>query len=174
MNDVNYCLVPEVPFDLEGGNGLLSHLEKRLKERSHAVILVAEGAGQDLMEAPGQKDASGNVKLGDIGLFLKKEITSYFKSKEIPTTLKYIDPSYIIRATPANPNDSLFCARLGNCAVHAAMAGKTELLVSLLHDHYVHIPIKMAVSKRNRIDPDKSLWRDVVESTGQPPLMKNK
>jgi 6-phosphofructokinase 1 len=173
INDVNYVLIPEVPFELDGENGLLAHLERRLESRKHAVILVAEGAGQNFVESCGSTDASGNKHLGDIGIFLKKKITEYFKEKQIEINLRYIDPSYIIRSAPANSNDSIYCARLGTNAVHAAMAGKTELIVSLIHDHFVHVPIRMAVSKKNNINPDGELWRDVVEATGQPLLMNN-
>jgi 6-phosphofructokinase 1 len=173
INDVNYVLIPEVPFDLHGEHGLLAHLEWRLEQRNHAVILVAEGAGQAIVQQSGDKDASGNVKLGDIGVLLKNEITAYFKSRKKELNLKYIDPSYIIRSQPANANDSLYCIRLGTSAVHAALAGKTGMIVSLIHDHLVHVPIAMATARRNRIDPDESLWRDVVEATGQPVLMRN-
>ncbi len=171
--DVNFVLVPEVPFDLEGENGLLAHLQKRLEERNHAVIVVAEGAGQDhLAAASTEFDASGNKKLGDIGTFLEERITQYFKQKNIEINLKYIDPSYTIRSTPANPIDSIYCARLGANAVHAAMAGRTKMLISLMNNTFVHVPTELAVSKRNCIDPESALWRDVIESTGQPPLMK--
>jgi len=172
-NDVNYVLIPEVPFDLDGENGLLRHLERRFEHRHHAVILVAEGAGQELLACSDELDASGNKKLSDIGIFIKNKISEYFKQKQIEINLKYIDPSYIIRSAPANPNDSIYCARLGTNAVHAAMAGKSEMLISLVHNYYVHIPMRMAVSRKNRIDPDKELWRDVVDVTGQPRLMKN-
>ncbi len=173
INDVNYVLIPEVPFDLDGKNGLLAHLEERLERRNHAVILVAEGAGQDLIAASNMTDASGNIKLADIGLFLKEHIAQYFKQKNIEINLKYIDPSYIIRSIPANPTDSIYCNRLGTNAVHAAMAGKTELLISLVNNNIVHVPIRMAVSKKNCIEPDNELWRDVVTTTGQPRLMIN-
>jgi 6-phosphofructokinase 1 len=172
-SDVNYVLVPEVPFDLDGDNGLLADLKRRLAARNHAVIVVAEGAGQDLLPESKMTDASGNKKLGDIGLFLKDAIGAYFKREGVEINLKYIDPGYIIRSTRANPNDAIYCTRLGTNAAHAAMAGKTGLIISLIHDHYVHVPVKLAVSKRNRIDPESSLWRDVVEATGQPHLMKN-
>jgi len=173
INDVNYVLVPEVPFDLYGDNGLITHVEHRLEERNHAVILVAEGAGQDVLDKTNETDASGNKKLSDIGLFLRDEIKKYFKEKNKDLNLKYIDPSYIIRSQPANPNDSLYCARLGTNAVHAAMAGKTAMIISLLHNRFVHVPIAMTVARKNRIDPDKSLWRDVIAATGMPGLMKN-
>jgi 6-phosphofructokinase 1 len=166
-------LIPEVPFDLDGENGLLGHLGRRFERRHHAVILVAEGAGQDLIESCERVDASGNKRLGDIGVFLKDKISAYFKAKGVEINLKYIDPSYIIRSSPANANDSIYCARLGTNAVHAAMAGKTELLVSLVNNHLVHVPIRLAVSKKNIINPDGGLWRSVVEATGQPLLMKN-
>ncbi|MBD3320810.1 MAG: ATP-dependent 6-phosphofructokinase [Chitinivibrionales bacterium] len=173
INDVNFVLIPEVPFDLDGENGLLNHLQKRLELRNHAVILVAEGAGTDLMPDSGKVDASGNRKLGDIGLFLKGKIAGYFKKKDMPVTIRYIDPSYIIRSSPANSSDSLYCARLGNNAVHAAMAGKTKMIISMVNNHFVYIPTRISVSTRNHVDPESSLWRDVIEATGQPALMKN-
>jgi 6-phosphofructokinase 1 len=174
INDVNFVLVPEVPFDLDGPNGLLSHLQKRLERRKHAVILVAEGAGQELMKSdPTLTDASGNKRLGDIGLYLKQKISSYFSNAGLEINLKYIDPSYIIRSAPANPHDSIYCARLGTNAVHAAMAGRTGVLVGLVHNRLVHIPTRLAVSRKNNIDPDSALWRNVTEVTGQPLLMKN-
>lgn len=173
MNDVNFVLVPEVPFDLDGDNGLLAHLERRLERRGHAVILTAEGAGQELLARDAAVDASGNAKLGDIGRFLKQKISDYFTNKQLEVNLKYIDPSYIIRAAPANTSDSVYCERLGSNGVHAAMAGKTDLLVGLVHGEYVHIPIRLAVSKRNCINSDGPLWRDVIDATGQPLLMIN-
>jgi 6-phosphofructokinase 1 len=173
LNDVNFVLIPEVPFDLDGDNGLLAHLERRLDRRNHAVILVAEGAGQEMVAQSGMTDMSGNKKLADIGLFLKEKVAAHFREKGREISLKYIDPSYIIRSAPATPNDSVYCARLGNNAVHAAMAGKTKMLIGRLNYHFVHVPIELAVSQRNRVNPESSLWRDVVDVTGQPPLMKN-
>jgi 6-phosphofructokinase 1 len=172
-NDVNFVLIPEVPFDLEGENGFLAHLKKRIEDRKHAVVLVAEGAGQDLLQCSDNKDASGNAKLVDIGLFLQDKIKTFFKKENIDINLKYIDPSYIIRATAANANDSTYCTNLGANAAHAAMAGKTELLVSLMHNTDVHVPIELAVKNKNTINPDGTLWRHVMDSTGQPCLMKN-
>ena len=172
-NDVNYVLVPEVPFELDGPNGLLLHLKNRLSTRNHALIVVAEGAGQELMAKESAQDASGNKKFADIGIYLKDRISSYFASEGIETNLKYIDPSYIIRSTPANPSDSIYCSRLGKNAVHAAMAGKTKMLISLVNNTFVHVPISLAVSKRNFIDPESALWRDVLQATGQPALFKN-
>ncbi|MFA7019085.1 MAG: ATP-dependent 6-phosphofructokinase, partial [Sphaerochaetaceae bacterium] len=128
MSDVNFCLIPENPFDLDGPKGLLANLKKRILERKHAVILVAEGAGQDIVPPTGEKDASGNVRFADIGIFLKNKIKEYFEQEGIEMSLKYIDPSYIIRSAQANPNDSIYCSRLGTNAVHAAMAGKTQAL----------------------------------------------
>ncbi len=173
MSDVNFCLIPENPFDLDGPNGLLAHLKKRILDRGHAVILIAEGAGQDLVPLTGEKDASGNVKFTDIGIFLKHRIREYFKEEGVEMSLKYIDPSYIIRSAQANPNDSIYCSRLGAHAVHAAMAGKTQALISLLNNKFVHIPIKVAVSERNHVNIEGSLWRDVLENTRQPGSMKN-
>ncbi|MBF0105717.1 MAG: ATP-dependent 6-phosphofructokinase [Deltaproteobacteria bacterium] len=174
MNDVNYVLIPEVPFDLEGANGLLRHLQHRLRIRNHAMILVAEGAGQNHLQETGLKDVSGNKTLADIGLFLKTTISEFFKSKKTEVNIKYIDPSYIIRSAHANPSDSIFCARLGNNAVHAALSGRTGAMISLINNQYVHVPLELVVSKRNKVDPESSLWRDVVSLTGQPALMTNK
>ena len=171
--DVNYVLIPEVAFELEGNSGLLSHLKKRLEARHHAVILVAEGAGQNLMEKLKATDASGNKKLGDIGVFIKQQIEQYFKELNFEACVKYIDPSYMIRSAAANSGDGIYCARLGTNAVHAAMAGKTKVLISLVNNTFVHLPIRLAVSKRNRVDPESPLWRDVIETTGQPVSMKD-
>lgn len=174
MSDVNFCLIPENPFDLDGPNGLLEHLKKRLLDRGHAVILIAEGAGQDLVQQTGDRDASGNIKFTDIGVFLKERIKQYFQDEKVEMSLKYIDPSYIIRSAQANPNDSIYCSRLGAHAVHAAMAGKTQALISLVNNKFVHIPIKVAVAERNHVNIEGSLWRDVLENTRQPASMKNK
>jgi 6-phosphofructokinase 1 len=173
VNDVNYVLVPEVPFELDGPNGLLENLRKRILKRKHALIIVAEGVGQDLIAKEATFDASGNKKLADIGLFLKEKIGDYFKSINTTVTLRYIDPGYIIRSVPAAPSDAIYCARLGGNAVHAAMSGRTGMIVSLINNQFVHVPISLAVSTRNKIDPESALWRDVIQATGQPPLMVN-
>jgi len=172
QQDVNFVLIPEIDFDLQGYGGLLSELEKRLSQRKHAVIIVAEGAGQKFFKnREKESDASGNMKLNDIGLFLKQEIADYFKSKHIDITLKYIDPSYIIRSLPANANDSVFCGFLGRYAVHAGMAGKTKLLIGHRNDHFVHIPIESATFARKQVMPHEELWHTVLEATGQGNLM---
>ena len=173
MGDVNFCLIPESEFDLEGENGLFIHLKRRLLERNHAVILVAEGAGQNHIKESGEFDRSGNPKLKDIGFFLKEKMKEHFEREEMEINIKYIDPSYMIRSAPANPNDSIYCARLGAHAVHAAVAGKTKTLISLVHDQFVHVPMREAVSKRRYVDLEGNLWRDVLENTRQPVSMKN-
>ncbi|MBP7738086.1 MAG: ATP-dependent 6-phosphofructokinase [Spirochaetes bacterium] len=176
MNDANFILVPEVPFDLHGDNGFLVHLKNRMLKRHHAVICVAEGAGQDLLEkdmASRKHDASGNVKLEDIGIFLKNEINRHFEKEGIEINLKYIDPSYIIRSAPPVPNDSIFCAQLGQFAVHAGMAGKTDMVIGLWNNIYTHVPIELAVSQRKVIDPASRFWHSVIDATGQPLSMKN-
>ena len=171
--DANFVLVPEDDFDLEGDQGFLASLEKRLKARGHAVIVVAEGAGQKYFEnRPQQKDASGNIKKGDIGLLLKEKIEEYFLPKKLLINLKYIDPSYVIRSVPANAADSIFCGFLAQMAVHAGMSGKTDMLIGLWNNMYVHIPIELSVKSRKKIDIEGPLWMSVKESTGQP-IMKN-
>lgn len=168
QQDSNFVLIPEVDIFLYGKNGFLQALENRLLHRKHAVIIVAEGAGQNLFEdQEKQFDPSGNVVLMDIGLFLKDKISQWFKAKDIPISLKYIDPSYIIRSLPANANDSVFCGFLGREAVHAGMAGKTKLLVSFWNNHYVHVPMDASAGKRKHLDPNGRLWQSVLEATGQ-------
>lgn len=172
-HETNFCLIPEVPFELEGENGFLACLERRLAKRGHAVIVVSEGAGQDLLTSTNATDASGNKKLADIGVYLKAQIEKYFKEKKIEINLKYIDPGYQIRASVTVASDSVYCERLGNNAVHAAMAGKTKLVIGLVHDKFVHLPIKMVTQHRNAVNPEGSLWRDTLDATGQPILMVN-
>jgi len=168
QQDVNFVLIPEVDFDLEGPNGFLAALEKRLKQRGHAVIVVAEGAGQKFFEnITTERDESGNIRLKDIGLFLKDAISSYFHAKGTDVSLKYIDPSYMIRSLPANANDNVFCSFLGRDAVHAGLAGKTKLLVGRWNNHFVHIPMNASAGKRKKIDPREKLWLGVLGATGQ-------
>jgi 6-phosphofructokinase 1 len=162
---VNFCLVPEVPFTFEK---LLPALEERLKRTKHALIVVAEGAGQQLMAKTGERDASGNVKYGDIGIFLRDAITKHFKQAGTDITLKYIDPSYTIRSVPATPHDAAFCLLLGQGAVHAGLSGRTNMVVSFWNHRFTHVPIALAVSERKKIDPSDALWTSVVASTGQP------
>jgi 6-phosphofructokinase 1 len=172
LSEVNFVLIPEVPFDLEGDGGFLKALEKRLKEREHCVILVAEGAGQELFHrssAYEETDASGNIRLLDIGVLLKKRIEDYFKDIGIEVNLKYIDPSYMIRSVPANASDSIYCGALGQYAVHAGMAGKTGMLVGLMKDEFVHLPLT-AVTSGRKVDPEGNIWMRVLESTGQPSM----
>jgi len=167
LKEVNYVLVPEDPFQLTGPNGLLPTLEARLRERGHAVIVVAEGAGQHLLKQSGQTDLSGNPVLGDIASLLSREISAYFSERGQLTTLKYIDPSYIIRSVPANSNDRVYCGFLGQFAVHAAMAGKTNMVVSKVYGRYVHLPLELATRRRKKLDLASDYWRAVLESTGQ-------
>ena len=171
--DANFVLVPEVPFELDGPKGFLVALEKRLAARGHALVVVAEGAGQEFVEGDGAKDASGNVKLGDIGVELKNRIKKYLTERGITHSVKYIDPSYTIRSVPANANDRIFCGFLGQHAAHAGMAGKTGLLIGSWNNRFIHVPLELAVSKRKRIDPAGIIWTSVLEATGQPSSMTN-
>jgi 6-phosphofructokinase 1 len=168
-SDVNFCLIPESPFALEK---MLEALRGRLQSRGHAVIVVAEGAGQDLMQASGARDASGNIRFNDIGVFLKERIGDYFQKLGIDATLKYIDPSYTIRGVPANPHDSAFCLLLGQNAVHAGMAGRTNMVVGFWMGTFTHVPIPLAVSQRKKVDPESWVWSSVLTSTGQPKDMR--
>lgn len=172
QGEANYVLIPESNFDLEGEAGMLVDLEKRLGRRGHAVIVVAEGAGQKFFEGTGDEfDASGNRRLGEIGSYLCDRIKAYFKRKNTEINLKYMDPSYLIRSQPANASDRVYCGFLGQKAVHAAMAGKTNILIGQWNNNYVHVPIKAATAKRKKVNLEGGLWRSVIESTGQPPMI---
>ena len=172
-HEVNFVLIPEVPFNLEGYNGFLTHLEKRIVSRGHAVIVVAEGALQDRLLKIKKTDAGGNVKMADVGTYIRERIEKYFEERKIEINLKYIDPSYVIRSAPANPSDSIYCERLGNAAAHAAMAGKTKIIIGLVNNEFVHLPIKSVIASRNHVDPEGNLWRDTLDATHQPTLMVN-
>lgn len=161
-------LIPEVPFALDGEGGLLAHVRRRVAERGHAVVVAAEGAGQELLGNESGSDASGNARLQDIGPYLRRRIGDHFADAGIETSIRYIDPSYAIRSVPANPYDSVYCVRLSQAAVHAAMSGRTEMVVGRYRRRFVHVPMAAAVSRRNQVDPHGDLWLAVLESTGQP------
>jgi 6-phosphofructokinase 1 len=166
--DVNFVLIPEVPFSLDGENGFLQALKKRMKERKHAVIVIAEGAGQDLLShGEKQHDASGNVILNDIGTFLKMQIERFFREEDIPVTIRYFDPSYSIRSCPADAEDSILCDLFARNAVHAAMAGKTGLVIGYLHDTFIHIPVELLPNRIKNIDLSGWEWRSALAATGQ-------
>jgi 6-phosphofructokinase 1 len=183
-HDVNVCLVPEVSFELEGPGGLLAYLEHRLKTRGHAVVVVAEGCGVRLSTAAGQGaaapkaplDASGNLRFAsaelDIGTHLKHAVDAHFGKLGVPITLKYIDPSYMLRGVPATAMDAVFCDELARYAAHAAMAGKTDVMVGRWHRSFTHVPLPLVLSEKKRIDPDKELWLAVTETTGQPRFVR--
>jgi 6-phosphofructokinase 1 len=168
-NDADYVLIPEVPFQLDGEHGFLGHLRRTVEERGQAVIVVAEGAGQEhLADEPTIADASGNVRPRDIQRLLQQRIADDFAAHGQELNLRLLDPSYVIRSVPANPYDSVYCVRLAHAAVHAAMAGRTEVVVGRWHGRFVHIPIPVSISRRSTVDPDGDLWLSVLESTGQP------
>jgi len=165
---VNFCLVPEMRFELEGENGLMAALEKRFAiGKGHAVIVVAEGAGQDLIAGDSQKDASGNVLKKDIGVYLKDSISAHFKAKGVPCSVKYFDPSYTIRSVPAHGTDAIRCYLLARNAVHAAMAGRTNCVVGNVGESYTLVPIRLATIERQQVRLDGDLWRSVMDATGQ-------
>lgn len=167
--DVNFLLIPEVPFKLDGEGGFLSVLKKRILARKHALIVVAEGAGQDLLaQNEAGHDASGNVLLNDIGIYLRDKIVDFFKKEKIPIVMRYIDPSYLIRSSPANAEDSILCDLFARSAVHAAMAGKTGLVIGYLHDKFIHVPIELLANQVKTMDTSGFVWRAVLASTGQP------
>ena len=168
----NFCMIPEVPFSMEGPGGLFELVEKRLAERSHAVIVLAEGAGQYYFESSERDtDASGNRKLGDIGSYVRDRLKKHLKRRNISTAIKYIDPSYLIRSAPANSADQLYCQRLARNAVHAAMAGKGGLLIGFWHGQMTHVPISALHGHSRQVNPKGELWFNILESTGQPRLI---
>jgi len=172
--DVNFVIIPEMDFDLTGPNGFLTVLKKRLENKQHALIAVAEGAGQFFFHDDDvEKDASGNVKYEDIGLYIRSKIKEEFDKDGFEYSIKYIDPSYILRSTPANANDSKFCYQLAQNAVHAAMAGRTDFVVGCWKNTFTLLPIPMATGQRKKVNLEGELWWSVLEATGQPIRMKN-
>ena len=169
-SDADYVLIPEVPFELDGDRGLLAQLLRRVEQRGKAVLIVAEGAGQELCQDAGSNgtDASGNTSLADIGLLLRRRIVESFAAAGVELNLRYIDPSYAIRSVPANPYDSVYCLRLAHAAVHAGMAGRTATVVGRYHGRLVNLPMALVVSARNQVDPNGDLWLSVLEATDQP------
>ncbi len=168
--DVNFTLIPEVPFELCGPGGFLTVLKNRITKRGHAVIVIAEGAGQNLLSAQSaQKDASGNVKLADIGPFLRHQIEAFFQSEKIPFAFRYFDPSYQIRSCPANCEDAILCDLFARNAVHAGMAGKTGLVIGLIHGAFIHVPSDAIAQSKKNLDPASPFWQAVLAATGQPP-----
>jgi 6-phosphofructokinase 1 len=164
--DVNFALIPEVPFRLES---FLAALKQRMLSKSHAVIAVAEGAGQNLLASDkAERDASGNVKLKDIGPFLGEKIVAFFKADKMPVVLRYFDPSYQVRSRPANSEDALLCDLFARNAVHAAMSGKTGVVIGFLHERFIHVPIELLATHTKRLDPASGWWRSVLAATGQP------
>lgn len=176
QGQVNFVLVPEVPFDLQGPCGLLTALRKTLAARQFALIAVAEGAGQDLLVEEARQagtDASGNQKLADIGMALRRAIEADGKTHQYTANLRYIDPSYMIRSAVATPNDSVFCLQLAQHAVHAAMSGRTSMVVGIWKNTFTHVPMAMAIHKKKQIDPCSPIWLSVLQATNQPGSMKH-
>lgn len=167
--EVNFTLIPEVPFRLDGEGGFLAALERRILKYGYAVVAVAEGSGQELLGNTGEeRDPSGNVRLSDIGLFLRQKIEEWFKARKIAFVMRYFDPSYIVRSSPSNSEDSVLCDAFARHAAHAAMAGKTGLVIGFLHDRFIHVPIELLATQQKRVDPDSSDWSAVLSATGQP------
>lgn len=167
LKEVNFVLIPEAPFTLSGDGGLLPAIKQRLQERGHAVIVTAEGAGQHLLDGQTGTDASGNRVLGNVADLLRTEIKKYLDECQMPHSIKYIDPSYIIRSVPAQASDKVYCGFLGQYAVHAAMAGRTGMVVAKLQERYVHLPLSLVTKSRRKLNIYSDLWRAVLESTGQ-------
>ena len=165
---VDVCLIPETPFEISGPEGICNDLEEKLERNHHAVIVVAEGAGQELFQnSETRQDASGNILKDDIGELLRQEITSHFKGKGIPISIKYLDPSYHIRSVAANASDAVFCHLLAEYAVHAGMSGKTNVVIGYWNNFFTHVPIKLATKERRMVELDSALWRGVVSATRQ-------
>jgi 6-phosphofructokinase 1 len=167
--EANFVLVPEIPFPLEGPGGLLDEIERRVLTRGHALVVVAEGAGQHLFgDSDGDRDASGNVRFEDIGVFLRNRIEEHFKERNLELNMKYIDPSYAIRSVPANAWDRILTDRMARAAVHAAMAGKTDAMVGYWNQEIVYVPISTAVAETKRMSVESDLWNAVLATTRQP------
>lgn len=175
--DVDLCLIPESPFYLEGEGGLLEYVEKRLKEDGHMVIVVAEGAGQELLAAENLKkstaqDASGNKLLQDVGLWISDKIKAHFaRQPSMPITLKYIDPTYMIRAVPSNASDNVYCTLLAQSCVHGVMAGYTGFTSGLVNGRQTYIPFNRITEKQNNVVITDRMWARLLSSTNQPSFL---
>jgi len=170
---VSLVLVPELPFDIEGEQGVLGFVEKRIDRSETTVIVVAEGAGQAHLEPPRGADRSGNLNLSDVGAFLRDAIVARFGDRP-RFAMKYVDPGYTIRSARANPTDAIFCGYLAQAAAHAGMAGKTGVAVGRSHNRFTHIPLSCLTSGHKHVDPEGQLWLSVLESTGQPFYMTSR
>ncbi|KAF3621820.1 ATP-dependent 6-phosphofructokinase 5, chloroplastic [Capsicum annuum] len=168
---IDICLIPEVPFNLHGPHGVLQHLKYLLETKGSAVVCVAEGAGQDFLEKTNAKDASGNAVLGDIGVHIQQQIKKYFKEFGVTTDVKYIDPTYMIRACRANASDGILCTVLGQNAVHGAFAGFSGITVGICNTHYVYFPIPEVIAQPKVVDPNSRMWHRCLTSTGQPDFL---
>lgn len=165
---VDVCLIPEVPFTLDGELGVLQHLEHLLKTKGFCVVCVAEAAGQDLLQNSGATDASGNVILSDIGVHMQQKIKTHFKDIGVPADVKYIDPTYMVRACRANASDAILCTVLGQNAVHGAFAGFSGITSCICNTHYVYLPITEVIKAPKRVNPNSRMWHRCLTSTGQP------
>uniref|UniRef100_A0A1D1XIW7 ATP-dependent 6-phosphofructokinase n=1 Tax=Anthurium amnicola TaxID=1678845 RepID=A0A1D1XIW7_9ARAE len=165
---VDICLIPEVPFRLDGPYGVLDHIEHLIKTKGSAVVCVAEGAGQELLQRSNATDASGNVVLRDIGVHIQQKIKRHFKDMQFAADVKYIDPTYMIRACRANASDAILCTVLGQNAVHGAFAGYSGITVGICNTHYVYLPITEVITSPRRVDPNSRMWHRCLTSTGQP------
>jgi len=174
--DVNYCLIPEVPFDLNGRGGLFEALESRLLARGHALIAIAEGCGLALEQPGAERDDSGNLRFAskelDVGPRLCEALRAHFRAEEFPVVVKYIDPSYMIRSVAANASDNKYCDLLARHAVHAAMAGKTDLVIGRWNGSFTHVPLSLSTSRKKRVHAKSELWLAVTSTTGQPSLRR--
>ncbi|OIW15741.1 hypothetical protein TanjilG_04276 [Lupinus angustifolius] len=177
--DVDCCLIPESPFYLEGPGGLYDYIEKTLKENGHMVIVIAEGAGQELVsesiQSKNKQDESGNKLLQDVGLWISQNIKDHFaKEKTLAITLKYIDPTYMIRAIPSNASDNVYCTLLAQSAVHGAMAGYTGYTSGLVHGRQTYIPFYRITERQNNVVITDRMWARLLSSTNQPSFLGSK
>jgi 6-phosphofructokinase 1 len=163
--DVNVVLIPEVEFQLRQ---LVEYLRDRFKTRDHCLIVCAEGAGQNLVGDSGRTDKSGNKVFNDIGEYLKENLSKELKALKIQHTVKYIDPSYSIRAGVANSSDSILCTLYAQMAAHAAMAGKTDMMVGMLNGRYVHLPLSKVTQGKKNVDVLGFTWQGFLDATGGP------
>ncbi|KAG0577167.1 hypothetical protein KC19_5G135900 [Ceratodon purpureus] len=172
--DVDCCLIPEVPFYLHGPGGLIEYVRSRVRENGHMVIVVAEGAGQELLaESMGSlhnhNDASGNRLLLDVGLWLQANLKEHFdKELKEPLNLKYIDPTYMIRAIPSNASDNVYCTLLAHSAIHGAMAGYCGFTVGPVNVRHCYIPIPRVIAKSRNVVVADRMWARLMSSTNQP------
>ena len=74
--------------------------------------------------------------------------------------MKYIDPTYMVRAVPANAADSVYCAQLAHACAHGVMHGFTNFMIGTVGAQDVFIPLPLVVERSNvvAVSEGATIW----------------